>query len=130
MDNIAANNALSSAWELMCGVTDLPADELRAKYGVARPLLDGAASARERRLASRGNLLVVRLEAEDGEISASILNDSVPARRMPQQRRFAVEGDRDNPLLVEQAGRPMSVNQVFDDLVSWSRGAPRPPQRH
>ena len=71
MNSIAANNALSSAWALMCGVTDLPEDELRGEYGVARPLLDGPASARERRLASRGNLLVVRLEAEDGEISAA-----------------------------------------------------------
>ncbi len=130
MSSIASNNAVSSAWELMCGLIDLPEDELREKYDVARPVLDGSASARERRLASRGNLLVVRLEAEDGEISASILNDSVPAGRMPKQRRFVVEGDRDNPLLVEQGGRPLGVNQAFDDLISWSRGASRPAPQH
>jgi hypothetical protein len=131
MNSVVANNPLSGAWELICALTDAPEDELRESYGVARPLLGGPGSVRERHLRVRGNLLVVRLEAEEGEISASVLNDAVPAGRMPKQRRFIVEGAKDNPLLVEQGGCPMAVNQVLDDLISWSGGAHRrTAQRH
>ena len=119
MNEMPVNNAKSRAWQEMCGLTDLPHNELRNKYGVEIPLFNGSSSPRERRLTALGGVLILTLE--DCEISASIHNDSVPTGELPKSRRFVIHGDGNDPSLVELGGNPREVQRVFADLIAWFR---------
>jgi hypothetical protein len=111
------HNIVSRAWEQLTALTDRSQDELRT-YGVQIPF-NGSASPVERRLVAHRNGLIIRLDGN--EILASVVNESVPSGKLPKPRRFVIEGDESNPLLVEQGGSPREVKQVFEDLVAWLR---------
>lgn len=120
MNCMFVHNVVSRAWERVTALTDLPQEDLRRKYGVQVPF-DGPTSPSERRVVAHGFGLIMRLDGN--EISASIMNDSVPEGKLPKRRRFAIDGDENNPLLLEQGCSPRGVKEVFEDLVGWLRVA-------
>ena len=110
------HNPTSRAWEQLLSLTDLPADDLK-KYGIAGSY---APSPVERHLSgAQGYSLVLKME--DNDISASIVNESVPEGKLPRKRLFTVEGDADHPVLVEIRANSRAASEVFDELIFWLR---------
>jgi hypothetical protein len=112
-------NAASRAWEQIIALTDR-SHELR-NYGVSSST---APSPVERHLRGpKGFTLALKLNVNDASVSASILNESVPAGKLPNEREFKIVGDAQNPVLVEAVGDEWTVEDVFDQLTFWLRDA-------
>jgi hypothetical protein len=114
-----SHNAMSRAWEQLIEITDLPVDMLRQRFGVAS---ESANSLTQRLLSANKFALRFERRDKDGEISVSIVDDTLPKSRVPGERIFAVQGDANEPLLSERGGNEHGkTRDVFERLIKWFR---------
>jgi hypothetical protein len=119
---VFAHNATSRAWERLTTLTDLPANDLRERYGVASVNPEPTV----RFLATHRSQSLLRFQLRQKEISVCVVNDSLPKGRVPKERVFAIEGDADDPSLSERAGGEQGkAGEVIDRVIRWFRDLPR-----
>src|SRR5712691_6622260 len=104
------HTSMSRAWQELTTLTDLSFDEIRSKYGVTWL---NPASPIERLLTANGYILKFTLEEAEGEITLSIVNDSIPLGRLPKKRTFKIDGSVDHPLILEHGEEPKDVKNFF-----------------
>jgi hypothetical protein len=93
--------------------------DLQKRFGVTNL---NASSLTERLLAANGFALRFERRDKEIEISACIVDDSLPKGRVPKERIFAIEGNADNPLLSERdGGEQGTAREVADRVIYWFR---------
>jgi hypothetical protein len=78
---MSTHNAMSRAWEQVTALTDLPVNDLQKRFGVTSL---NANSLTERLLAANGFALRFERRDKEIEISACIVDDSLPKGRVPR----------------------------------------------
>ena len=72
-------------------------------------------------MTANGYILKFTLEEAEGEITTSIVNDSIPLGKLPKKRTFKIDGDLDRPLILEHGKEPKEVSDFFSEVTAWFR---------